>query len=325
LRELKKIADNVLLLVEYKDAAPSASHPLTSDHRENLLQHLLLYPNNDLPNVHIRGLKHHPYNTFKVSKCVFEHISDVSNENGEWFNLADCFLYTPNTVNNHLYREIGLEFITKDIPYDINPTANTWYINDIVLHHNLIPRYITTILNTCLQTDPALYERLRHEYDVIQKYKKAAAVAPYPPTYVTVDAVIIQANHILLIQRKSAPGQDLWALPGGFLNQEETIIDGMIRELVEETKIKVPPKVLKGSIVKQQVFDDPNRSARGRTITHACLIHLSGTSSTLPKVKGQDDAKTAAWVPLQVVLNDMKASLFEDHLSIIETLTTISK
>jgi bifunctional NMN adenylyltransferase/nudix hydrolase len=81
---------------------------------------------------------------------------------------------------------------------------------------------------------------------MIEKYKESWKAAPFPPTFVTVDAVVVQSGHVLLVKRKAMPGAGLWALPGGFLNQEETLLDGAIRELKEETKIKVPVPVLKG-------------------------------------------------------------------------------
>jgi bifunctional NMN adenylyltransferase/nudix hydrolase len=123
---------------------------------------------------------------------------------------------------------------------------------------------------------------------------------------------VIQSGHILLIQRDAAPGEGLWALPGGFLEQKEYIEDGVFRELREETKLKVPLPVLKGSVKKTHVFDKPDRSLRGRTITHAYLIELA--PGKLPPVKGSDDARRAKWVPIAAL--DRKV-MFEDHYHII--------
>ncbi|KIM05843.1 MAG: ADP-ribose pyrophosphatase [Sulfurovum sp. FS06-10] len=156
------------------------------------------------------------------------------------------------------------------------------------------------------------YERVANEYHFIKKYKSAWDNAPYTPMFITVDAVVIQSGHILLIERKAQPGKGLMALPGGFLDANETLKTAVIRELREETRIKVPAPVLAGSITKTQVFDDPYRSARGRTVTHAYLIELQG--DTLPKVKGGDDASRAFWVPFAEVKPEM---MFEDHFHII--------
>jgi bifunctional NMN adenylyltransferase/nudix hydrolase len=163
------------------------------------------------------------------------------------------------------------------------------------------------------------YTQLVEEYNYIKKYKKDWAVAPYPPTFFCTDAVVVQGGHILLIQRGFSPGKGLWALPGGFLNQKEKAFDGCLRELVEETRIKVPEIVMRKALVHQELFDDPERSLRGRTLSQAFLFHLDGGDGKLPKVKPADDAKNAKWFKLSE-LADMSAVMFEDHLHIINTM-----
>ncbi len=159
------------------------------------------------------------------------------------------------------------------------------------------------------------YEQIANEFHFIKKYKSAWDNAPYAPMFITVDAVVVQSGHILLIERKAQPGRGLMALPGGFLGSDETLKSAVIRELREETRIKVPAPVLAGSITKTQVFDDPYRSARGRTVTHAYLIELKGDK--LPKVKGGDDASKAFWVPFAEVKPEL---MFEDHFHIIQAM-----
>lgn len=177
-----------------------------------------------------------------------------------------------------------------------------------------VPPEILGYLKSFQTTDE--YYRLVMELDYIKKYKKSWEAAPYPVTFVTVDCVLVQSGHILLIQRKHEPGKGLWALPGGFLDRNELIEDGMIRELREETRLKVPDAVLRGSIKETHVFDDPNRSFRGRTITHAFFIKLK--DGMLPRVKGSDDAEVAKWIPL----NEVKCeNMFEDHWFMIQHFT----
>ncbi len=158
--------------------------------------------------------------------------------------------------------------------------------------------------------------RLREEHRFITAYRKSWESAPYPPTFVTVDAVVVQSGHILLVERKAQPGQGQWALPGGFVQQDEPLLEACLRELREETRLKVPAPVLKGSIKKYDIFDDPYRSLRGRTITTAYYIELP-PEITLPKVKGGDDAKTAFWLPLSQLAPER---MFEDHYYIIQHL-----
>ena len=168
------------------------------------------------------------------------------------------------------------------------------------------------------------YKTVKEEYDDAVKYQKMFENAPYGNTnFLTVDSVVIQSGHVLLIQRGNSPGKGLWALPGGHLNNSETFMEGAIRELREETELKVPEKVLKGSIFHEKVFDHPDRSLRcrvkgkhGRTVTMAFGFKLDDAEK-LPKVKGSDDAMDARWIPLDVVLGEMRDSLMEDHYDII--------
>ena len=159
------------------------------------------------------------------------------------------------------------------------------------------------------------YEQVQNEFHFVKKYKSAWDNAPYTPMFITVDAIVVQSGHILMIERKAQPGKGLMALPGGFLDANETLKSAVIRELREETRIKVPAPVLAGSITKMQVFDDPYRSARGRTVTHAYLIELQGDK--LPKVKGGDDASKAFWVPFAEVKPEL---MFEDHYHIVQVM-----
>jgi bifunctional NMN adenylyltransferase/nudix hydrolase len=165
-----------------------------------------------------------------------------------------------------------------------------------------------------------IYRHMVAEFDHIRQYRKPyedlieQGLLHYPPIFSTVDAVVIQSGHVLLVERRAAPGKGLWALPGGFLNQGEWVMDGVIRELYEETKIKVPEAVVRGSFIDQRQFDAPNRSARGRTITTAAVFNLAPRTE-LPKVRGADDAKRARWWPIADVRRDL---CFEDHYSIID-------
>lgn len=165
-------------------------------------------------------------------------------------------------------------------------------------------------------------QKVVRENTVISQYKRQWACSPYPPTFVTVDAVVTQSGHILLVKRKEMPGEGLWALPGGFVGQTETLREAMLRELREETKIDVPVPVLAGSIVKNHTYDAPNRSARGRTITEAYHIKLADREY-LPSVKGSDDAAKAKWFTLSEFVGTMRPRMFEDHFSIVEHMLGI--
>jgi bifunctional NMN adenylyltransferase/nudix hydrolase len=161
----------------------------------------------------------------------------------------------------------------------------------------------------------AEYEQIIREREFVKNYKKQYASLPYPPIFSTADAVVIQSGHVLMIKRRAEPGRGLWALPGGYVNAntDKSVEDTAIRELREETQIRVPAPVLRGSIVRSRVFDAVDRSPRGRIITHAFYILLP--DGELPRVKGSDDAEKARWVPIAEVRSE---DCFEDHYEILQ-------
>ena len=111
------------------------------------------------------------------------------------------------------------------------------------------------------------------------------------------------------------------------MNSNERVFDAAIRELQEETKIKVPERVLRKSVVKKDYFDDPERSLRGRTITFGYYFALDAVPEGLPKVKGSQQGNTdpecdvtkARWVPL-AEFKQMENMMFEDHYFIVQKL-----
>jgi bifunctional NMN adenylyltransferase/nudix hydrolase len=159
------------------------------------------------------------------------------------------------------------------------------------------------------------YEQIIREREFVANYKKQYASLPYPPIFSTADSVVIQSGHVLMIKRRAEPGKGLWALPGGYVNAttDKSVEDAAIRELREETMIKVPAPVLRGSIKRSKVFDAIGRSPRGRIITHA--VHIELPDGELPKVKGNDDAEKARWVPISDVKSE---ECFEDHYEILQ-------
>ncbi len=159
------------------------------------------------------------------------------------------------------------------------------------------------------------FKRLKEEFDYVADYKEQWRGSPFPPIFCTTDCVVLKSGHILLVRRKGKVGKGLLALAGGYLAASESILMGAIRELKEETAIKVSKEDLIKSIVDQKVFDHPQRSVKMRTITHAFMINLG--SGDLPKVKGSDDAEKAIWLPLNEIPHN-EAEFFEDHFYIIQ-------
>jgi len=177
--------------------------------------------------------------------------------------------------------------------------------------HDLPPGVVERVQDFCRGSD---YEQLLEEQQLLDQYRQAWQQAPYPPIFVTVNAVVVQSGHVLLVRRTSAPGKGLFALPGGFINPHERLLDACLRELRERIRLKVPEPVLKGSLRGQRLFDEPHRSWRGRTLAEAFYFALR-PDQQLPRLKPVKGGDHARWVALADLEPD---SLFEDHFFIIQ-------
>ena len=116
----------------------------------------------------------------------------------------------------------------------------------------------------------------------------------YPRPAVTADCVVIAKENepkVLLIQRGNEPFKGYWAFPGGFMNMDETTEQCAVRELEEETGLKVT------EIKQIGAFSKVNRDPRGRTITVAYLAIIDKVEN----VKGLDDAAKAQWFPISAL------------------------
>lgn len=113
----------------------------------------------------------------------------------------------------------------------------------------------------------------------------------YPRPAVTADCVVVTKEaepKVLLIQRANEPFKDCWAFPGGFMEMDETTEQCAIRELEEETGLRVD------DVLQIGAYSKVDRDPRGRTISVAYLAIID----TPIAVKGQDDAATARWWPV---------------------------
>jgi bifunctional NMN adenylyltransferase/nudix hydrolase len=163
------------------------------------------------------------------------------------------------------------------------------------------------------------FEALREELASLDETRAKYGAGPF----VTLDAVVTYGQHLLLVQRGRAPGKGQWALPGGFLDGSERLLHGALRELREETQIALTDAELRAALRSVAVFDHPQRSQRGRTITHAHYFSLVESGAEPPAVEGADDAQAARWVRI-AELPSMTEQLFEDHYQIVDHFLRMS-
>src|SRR5271155_532008 len=119
----------------------------------------------------------------------------------------------------------------------------------------------------------------------MSKEKRKTYTYDYPRPSVTVDVAIVTTEkrpRILLICRKSPPYQGRWALPGGFVDENESLDMAARRELREETGVEA------NQIEQLQAFGDPGRDPRGHVVTIAYLARLD--AKTIQPVAADDAA-----------------------------------
>ena len=221
----------------------------------------------------------------------------------------------PSSFYLDMFPQWGFEEVELLEPLDASEIRDLYFKRDVNMNFikSVVPLTTFDFLNTFKDTPE--YQQVLREREFVTEYKKQYASLKYPPIFVTADSVVICSGHVLMIKRRAEPGKGLWALPGGYVNAEtdRNVETAALRELREETMIKVPLPVLRGSIVRSKVFDAIDRSPRGRIITHA--YHIVLPDGELPRVKGSDDAEKARWVPIAEVKSE---ECFEDHYEIIQ-------
>lgn len=137
----------------------------------------------------------------------------------------------------------------------------------------------------------------------------------YPRPCVTTDMAIFRENEgrmeILLVKRKNEPYQGMWAFPGGFLNEDETLEQCAARELEEET-------ALKNLVLYQfKAFSDLHRDPRHRTIT---VVYVGFLMSQQTDSAGDDAAKTQ-WF----TIDDLPGLAFDHQQILDEVLEDLSR
>lgn len=127
----------------------------------------------------------------------------------------------------------------------------------------------------------------------------------------TVDAIIHKDSSILLVKRMRDPYKNCFALPGGFVNEGETVEEAIIREVYEETSLEVEPIDILG------VYSDPKRDPRGHMLT---VVFISLIVKGNPRAG--DDAQGISWIPINKI-NEIEIAF--DHNLLIQDFLTWKK
>ncbi len=313
------LAKTVIVILGSARSAPDVKNPFTPQMREEIIRACFPAEENRLV---FRAVRDYPYNDHVWTAEVQNIVGEIGEEDEtEHARIAIVgFFKDKSSYYLNLFPQWNFEeFYSADKKLlSSNATLiRERYFTEDEAWRELVPETVARYLEIFKTTE--YFPHLQNEYEYIRKYKADTRFVgvPFAPIFLTTDAVVVQSGHVLVVRRKVQPGKGLLALPGGFLAPDATLEDSAIRELKEETQIKVPAAVLRGSIKNTRAFDYPERSQRGRTVTFAYFIELEPSlKDGLPRVKGGDDAAKAFWLPLSA-LGEKEDEFFEDHIHII--------
>jgi len=307
LKKALDISEKVVVVIGSASSPRSVKNPWNYGERKRMIETSLSY--GDLTRVSFINMNDYLYNNNLWVSTLQQKVAEATN------NSEKIALIGFKSDESSFYLDLFPQF-----EYVEHGTNCNFHATDIINlyfaknfeYKSMVPSGTSDFLEKFFSSE--FFSPLQEEKKYIDKYKESWSTAPFPPIFVTVDSVVIKSGHILVIKRGHNPGKGLYALAGGFVNQNELVQDAALRELKEETSIKLSLSELRKSIVDSKVFDDPSRSLRGRVISHAFLIDLG--TGTLPKIKAGDDAAGAQWMPLNEFYN-LESSFFEDHFHII--------
>lgn len=326
-------SDRLVILVGSSDLARDPKNPFTFDERNQVLDAMSTrlaqeeWAKGRSVKINILPIHDYVYNNSKWLMEVHEQVKSVTSSTD--ITITGCQKEADeSTFYLNFFPQWKQDFIPEHKISEGNYTVNSTEIRNQFFSTKQVPTSLPEetkeFLAKFMHTKPMVFDNLIGEFNFINRYRsEMIEKLPFKTIpFITGDALVICAGHVLLVKRRTFPGKGLYALPGGFFDSEQdgTQIDSAIRELKEETKIDVPLKVLYGSIRESMEFGDKHRSLRWRIITKCAYIQLQ--DSTLPKVKGADDAEKAFWMPLGELVNN-RDKFFEDHLSIIDTFLGI--
>jgi len=312
-----RIAERVIVVVGSDRLPRSFKNPFTREERERMIRGILRNP--EQGRLSIVGVPDSPYHDQVWIASISDAVGDLIVKDDRDPAKAKVALVGHQKDSSSYYLKMfpRWEFVGVENVESLNATdiRDLFFDPERVgqLSPAALPDSTAAFLDAFRKTSH--YEHLTAERAFLNDYadKYRYAGSEFPPIFCTVDAVVVEVGYILLVQRRDHPGKNLWALPGGFVGQKEWLEDAAVRELREETRLKVPGPVLHGSIKARHVFDSPDRSQRGRTITHAFYFELPHNQfAGLPAVKGDDDAAQAKWVPVGEFLG-MQEQMYEDH------------
>jgi len=299
--------DKLIILVGSSHQSRSPKNPWNFKERQKIIQdHIAIYLKSGTEFV-VQGIRDFIHDSdweVEVQRIVKNHTEEKDH----------ITIYNSSKDTAYAYEEKFAGWEGK-VLHSNYPNINSTEIREKYYNHGLkwieklseyLPESTFDFLREEVKTD--LYLKLKDEYDHLENYKKQWSGLKHPVTFVTVDCVILNHhNKVALVRRKEMPGRGYYALPGGFVKPTETLVQAAVRCAKDKAGIILDKNLVYHSVV----FDQPDRSLRGRTITHTFLFKLGINYTPL--------SNTPNWINVNQLFM-YEEEIFEDHKLIIESL-----
>ena len=333
-------ADRMLILIGSSNIARTTRNPFTYAERKTIIRKALLEAGIFSDRVTVQALPDNPYDNAAWSTTVQEKVRAECDALEQRYGLSKPLEIA---ITGH-DRDQSSFYLKKFPQWKFRPPkTDLLHVNATALRHEIFTKAVSAaylepetpfqwlpgstfdFLREFERTD--FFNDLTGEYRFENEYRAKWGPGPFQ----TVDNVVIQSGHVLVVQRKNRPGRGLFAVPGGHLNLNELLDVAAVRELWEETKLfddalgrekytgeqqEIMDRRLWPHYRARRRFDNPYRSTRAHVITEAFLFKLPDATH-FPAVTGSDDAERAFWLPL----SEMEPTeFFEDHAFIIRKM-----
>lgn len=311
--------DHVYVVVGSSNRHASVKNPFTFTERKEMIIDWIVHESDY--NVSQVSFVSSPDNLYKEWSWKSEIIRGINDLLPSGLNKNDLkfSLYGHSKDASSYYLTEFPEWKFKEVPcyhgIDATGIRSSFFEDGIISSYDSVCESTRNFMRNYKTTSK--YQDLLEEWEFFKNEKVLFSDYPFPTTlnFTCSDAVVVCQGHLLLIKRKNAPGKNAWALPGGFKENTETFLDACIRELKEETNLRIPEKVLRGSIKNVQMFDDVRRNIGIARVSMAYHIEvLPNADNSFPEIRPDSDAYSAQWVELSEALS---MNIFDDHLDII--------
>lgn len=312
------IANNVVVVIGDTGCRPDYKNPWTVEERIAMIRSNFDPATND--RLFFTSVEDIPYDDNAWADAVHNAVGKVGVSSLPWGKFLVGYKKDGSSFYLNLFPEWKLvEIEPRELEgsrIDATAIRNAYFAPEGFLMG--LPSGSHDWLNTWKHWNLTRWQQIGAEREAVLKHNMewdCEAVRKYGgPVIAAVDALLFDKKSVLLIRRKGGVGKGALALPGGFVDPAERLVDAALRELHEETGIKVERHKLTHD--RLVAFDHPGRSMRGRIITNVLPIFAPNHFTTKPKPVAGDDADDAMWVDRDE-LPALKREFFSDHYHII--------